>query len=212
MLAVSDTGTGMDRETQARIFEPFFTTKEQGKGTGLGLSTVYGSVRQSGGHIWVYSEPGRGTTFKIYLPQHRTGDAAPRSRPGPDVERLTGTETVLLVEDDDQVRVVAEDILTRSGYRVLGARNAGEALLICEQHPQQIQLLLSDVVMPQMSGVQLARRLATIRPDMKVLCMSGYSEEAVFRHGLIDSGLAFVQKPITPDGLLLKVRQVLERA
>jgi two-component system cell cycle sensor histidine kinase/response regulator CckA len=134
----------------------------------------------------------------------------PKARPARDVTSLTGTETVLLVEDDDQVRAVAKDILARSGYRVLEARNAGEALLLCEQHPQRIQLLLSDVVMPQMSGVQLARRVAAIRPDMRVLCMSGYSDEAVFRHGLVDSGLAFVQKPITPDGLLLRVRQVLE--
>jgi len=210
MISVSDTGLGMDRETQARVFEPFFTTKVQGKGTGLGLSTVYGSVKQSGGHIWVYSEPGRGTSVKVYLPRHIVGGHVHSTRHTRDIKDLSGTETILLVEDDDQVRTVGVDILARGGYHAIVARDASEALLICEQYPQQIHLLLSDVVMPRTSGVQLARRLAEIRPDIKVLCMSGYSDEAVLRHGLADSGLEFVQKPFTPEILLRAVRRVLD--
>ncbi|MBS2027638.1 MAG: response regulator [Deltaproteobacteria bacterium] len=210
MLAVSDTGMGMDAQTQARIFEPFFTTKGPGKGTGLGLSTVYGIVKQSKGHIWVYSEPGKGTTFKIYVPRH--GDVAqPVAAEPPEVTNLTGNETILLVEDDEQVRLVARGILRKSGYNVLEARNAGEALLICERHPQRIHLLLTDVVMPQVNGVELAKRLGAVRPDMKVICMSGYTGEAVLQHGIIDSGLAYIQKPLTPASLLTKLRQVLDR-
>src|SRR3569623_2010538 len=170
MLAVTDTGTGMDRETQARIFEPFFTTKELGKGTGLGLSTVFGIVQQSGGNVWVYSELGGGTTFKIYLPV-----AEGVETDFPEVVEpttLTGTETVLLVEDQDEVRQVTHEILRRYGYHVIEARNAGEALLTCEQHPRTIHLLLTDVVTPHMSGRELATRLGRIRGDMKVLYMS----------------------------------------
>jgi hypothetical protein len=208
MLAVTDTGTGIEKATLTRIFEPFFTTKEQGKGTGLGLSTVFGVVQQSGGSVWVYSEVGKGTTFKVYLPRV---DAAVETV-GQSVAPTTlgGSETILLVEDDDQVRIVAQGILRRSGYHVIDARNAGEALLQSEKHPGTIHLLLSDVVMPQVSGPELAKRLASVRPDMKVLCMSGYTDDSIVRHGVLEAQIAFLQKPITPEALTRKVREVLD--
>jgi CheY-like chemotaxis protein len=208
MLAVTDTGTGIDDVTQRRIFEPFFTTKEKGKGTGLGLSTVFGIVQQSGGSVWVYSEVGKGTTFKVYLP--RVDDAVDVVRTVMPPETLHGSETILLVEDDDQVRTVARGILGRSGYHVIEARNAGEALLHSEKYPAAIHLLLSDVVMPQMSGPELAKRLASSRPQMKVLCMSGYTDDSIVRHGVLEARIAYLQKPITPEALTTRVREVLD--
>jgi PAS domain S-box-containing protein len=208
MLAVSDTGVGMDRDVQTHMFEPFFTTKEKGKGTGLGLSTVFGIVQQSGGNIWVYSEPGAGTAFKIFLPKADEAQASPPEPAAP--ATLHGTETILLVEDQDEVRQVAREILRRYGYHVLEARNAGEALLSCERHARAIHLLLTDVVMPQMSGRELAEWLGPLRPDMRVLFMSGYTEDAILHHGILDSGFAYLQKPLVPDSLARRVREVLD--
>jgi two-component system cell cycle sensor histidine kinase/response regulator CckA len=209
MLAVSDTGTGIDKATQARIFEPFFTTKELGKGTGLGLSTVFGIVQQSGGHIGLFSEPGLGTTFEIYLPRVDAAKDVAKAQIEPST--LRGTETILLVEDEEQVRVVAAQALRRQGYRVLPAQHAGEALLLCERFPDKIDLLVTDVVMPQMSGPELARRLDTVRPDLKVLFMSGYTDDSIIRHGVVELEFAYIQKPITPATLTKKVREVLDR-
>jgi len=210
MLAVADNGVGMTPATMARIFEPFFTTKDSGKGTGLGLSTVFGIAQQSQGSVCVESGVGKGTVFKVYLPLVDTVVESLRAPELPPAAR--GSETILLVEDDDQVRGVARDVLRRSGYQVLEARNAGEALLHSESFAGTVHLLLSDVVMPQMSGPELAKRLGCARPDMKVLCMSGCTDDSIVRHGVMAAQMAYLQKPITPDALTRKVREVLADA
>jgi PAS domain S-box-containing protein len=211
MLAVSDTGTGMDAATQARIFEPFFTTKEVGQGTGLGLSTVYGIVKQSGGHIWVYSEVGIGTTVKVYLPRE-LAPAEGRSGSAVHPQVQSGTETVLLVEDEDQVRQAAKRILERAGYTVLEARSGAEALRVSIEHLAPIDLLLTDMVMPNMSGSELAHLFQEQRPEASAAFMSGYTEDAVLRRIVFEPGTVFVEKPFTPEGLTSKVRQALVNA
>ena len=209
MLAVSDSGCGMDAETQARIFEPFFTTKEVGKGTGLGLATVYGIVKQSEGSIWVYSEVDRGTTFKIYLPcveGYAREVAAGTENP----QSLRGVETVLVVEDEEVVREMATEILRESGYHVLEAKHPNDALILSAQHQGEIHLMLTDVVMPQMSGRDLAEQLTALRPEMKVLYMSGYTDDAIVHHGVLEEGTAFIGKPFSIDGLTRKLRETLD--
>jgi CheY-like chemotaxis protein len=208
MLSVADNGCGMTSEVRARIFEPFFTTKEV-RGTGLGLSTVHGIVQQSGGTIWVYSEVGLGTVFKIYFPV-ADGQASPHvDAAALDREDLRGHETILLVEDDPQVRALAKSILARYGYRVLEAQSAGDALLVAEQHGEEIDLLLTDVVMPRMSGRELTERIAPIRPGLRTVYMSGYTDDAVIRHGVLEANVAFLQKPFTAQSLVRKIRETL---
>ena len=209
MVAVSDTGTGMDEATQKRLFEPFFTTKEMGKGTGLGLAMVYGIVKQSHGSIWVYSEPGHGSTFKIYLPVIHT-EASPPTWLVPEPASLAGTETVLVVEDQTEARSVMREMLCRSGYTVIEASTGPEAVMKSRQHAGLIDLLLTDVVMPGLSGRGVADVLHAERPNLCVIYMSGYTDEAIVHHGILESGLAFLQKPFTSDAFLRKIRQVLD--
>jgi len=210
MLAISDTGCGMDEETRQHIFEPFFTTKEQGKGTGLGLSMVYGIVRQSGGNIWVYSEEGRGTTFKIYFPRV-LADAEDYKRSSPVLDVPEGSETILLVEDAELVRKLARQVLESAGYRVFEAASAEAAIDLCERiNGDKIDLLLTDVVMPGMSGNDMSRILLAKQPGMPVLYMSGYTDDAIVQHGVLEAGINFLQKPFTPGALALKVREVLD--
>jgi PAS domain S-box-containing protein len=208
VLTVTDTGVGMDAETRSRIFEPFFTTKEQGKGTGLGLSTVYGIVKQSGGYISLQSEPGMGASFEIYFP--RVNEAVDAAADTSAAQRRRGYETILLVEDEDGVRALTRQILQKHGYTVLETSHGGEALLACENHKDAIHLLLTDVVLSQMSGRELAQRLAQMRPEMKVLYMSGYSEDAIVQHGVLGTGTSFLQKPFNTETLITKVREILD--
>jgi two-component system cell cycle sensor histidine kinase/response regulator CckA len=209
MLAVTDTGHGMPPETQARIFEPFYTTKEVGKGTGLGLSMVYGIVKQSGGYIWVYSEPDRGTTFKIYLPRvDRTAETSGSENRSRSVQR--GTETILLVEDDPQLRQLSSSVLAHCGYKVLTANGPEEGLAICKENHRDIRLLVTDVVMPRMNGRQLAEQILQVSPNVKVLYISGYTSNAIVHYGVLDAGLWFLPKPFTLSALVAKVREVLD--
>jgi len=210
MISVSDTGVGMTPEVRDRVFEPFFSTKEKGKGTGLGLSTVYGIVKQSGGNIWVYSEPGKGTTFKIYLP--RVDEPLEKLRGRVEVKEIPrGMETILIVEDEEEVRKLAVRILERQGYKVFEASQGLDAFLIAEGYEDLIHLLVTDVVMPKMGGRELADRIAEICPEIKVLYMSGYTDNAIVHHGVLEEGMEFIQKPFTVEGLAIKVREVLDK-
>ncbi len=208
MLAISDTGHGMDEETQSHIFEPFFTTKQKGKGTGLGLSTVYGIVKQSKGHVSFYSEIEKGTTFKIYLPSVQNEEV--KTQATNERNHLSiGWETILLVEDEDAVRTSTKEILTLCGYNVLEAENGLKALEICMSYKEPIHLVLTDVVMPRMNGSELATRLSTILPHAKILFMSGYTDDAIIHHGVLEEGINFIEKPFTPDSITRKIREVL---
>jgi two-component system, cell cycle sensor histidine kinase and response regulator CckA len=209
MLAVSDTGQGMSPEVQARIFEPFFTTKEVGKGTGLGLATVYGIIKQSGGYIWVYSEPGRGTTFKIYIPRvEQPAQTSGADKRAGNVQR--GTETILLVEDDPQLRQLSSSVLVHCGYKVLLASSPEEGLAVTKDNLSDIKLLVTDVVMPRMNGRQLAEQILQIAPEVRVLYISGYTNNAIVHYGVLDAGLWFLPKPFTLSALVAKVREVLD--
>ncbi|MGH9665746.1 MAG: ATP-binding protein, partial [Bryobacteraceae bacterium] len=208
-LSVSDTGSGMTPAASDHLFEPFFTTKAPGRGTGLGLSTSYGIVRQHGGDFQVFSEAGKGTTFRVFLPVAGTAPAPP-VRVARQSAGISRTETILLVEDEDGVRHVISEMLSGEGYRVLAAGGPEEGIQLCRDHPGAIHLLVSDVIMPHMNGVDLAVRLRAIRPQIKVLYVSGYAEGAITERDLSDSGTAFLQKPFSPDLLALKIREVLE--
>jgi CheY-like chemotaxis protein len=209
LLAISDTGVGMDDEVKAHIFEPFFTTKERGQGTGLGLSTVFGIVNQNNGYIWVYSEVGKGTTFKIYFPRVEEAEPEAPARALPLVEDGQGTETILVVEDEAAVRELIVRVLTAHGYQVLEARDGPEALQVSEHHSDPIDLLLTDVVMPHMNGAELCERLRVPRPEMQVLYISGYTDNAIAQHGVLEPGTNLLPKPFSMEGLLHTIRRVL---
>jgi CheY-like chemotaxis protein len=209
MIAVSDTGIGMDSATRSRIFEPFFTTKDATKGSGLGLATSWGIVSQLGGTIWVYSEPGQGSTFKVYLPA--VDEPADEDVASPAAVSPRGAETVLVVEDEDSVRVVVREVLRRQGYTVIEAGNPQSAFELAERHPGTIELLISDVVMPGEGGPSLARRLIADHPELRVLFVSGYTDDTIVGQGVIEAGAAFLEKPFTADALARKVREVLDR-
>jgi len=209
MLSLSDSGHGMDAETQEHMFEPFFTTKEQGKGTGLGLATVFGIVRQHQGNIWVYTEPGKGTTFKIYLPQPDEM-AQPLATDITKSTSLYGTETVMVVEDESMVRKLACETLEAYGYNVIEVESPDNGLHIASTYEGAIQLLLTDVIMPGMNGRELYEKLAVVQPDLKVLYMSGYTDNVIVHHGVLDEGVNFLQKPFTVRGLSQRVRRVLD--
>jgi two-component system, cell cycle sensor histidine kinase and response regulator CckA len=208
LLAVSDTGEGMDAETMTHIFEPFFTTKEKGQGTGLGLSTVHGIVNQSAGSIWVYSEMGRGSTFKVYLPRIQASATLSPAVSAP--ASIRGTETILVVEDEVAVRSLVRETLQSYGYNVLESQGAEHAITILNDYAESIHLLLTDVVMPQVSGKELAKRLAPLHPETDILFMSGYTDNAIVRHGVLDANTFFLQKPFMPKTLVTKVREVLD--
>jgi CheY-like chemotaxis protein len=208
-LAVTDTGCGMDESVKARIFEPFFTTKEPGKGTGLGLATVYGIVKQSGGSISVYSEPNKGTTFKIYLP--RIEETASLAAASSLLVPPKGKETLLLAEDEEGVRALARHALQALGYTVVEATNGREALELCKQYAGVLHLLITDVVMPLMGGRELAQQARAVRPHLKVLYISGYTDDAIVRHGVLEAGMPFLSKPFTPAILAAKIREILDQ-
>jgi len=209
MLSVADTGTGIDSETLAHIFEPFFTTKERGKGTGLGLATVYGVVKQSGGYVWVESALGKGTAFEIYLPRIEELVSVPEPV-APIVEAFRGAETILLVEDADALRKLTHMLLEQHGYRVLVAANGAAALQLVEEQPERINLLLTDVIMPGLNGRALAGRLELLQPGLKILYMSGYTDDAIMDHGVLESGTHLLHKPFSEENLIRKVREVLD--
>jgi CheY-like chemotaxis protein len=206
-LTVSDTGTGMDETTLSHLFEPFFTTKPQGRGTGLGLSTVYGIIKQSDGYVWAESRPGGGTVFTILLPRANE-DAAP-AVPAPARVQLRGTGTVLLVEDDPAVRGMIHRVLDRSGYVVIEADDGEQALRLAAAHHGPIDLMLTDVVMPGMSGRELARHLAPLRPETRVLYASGYTDDAIAHHGVLEAGMNLIEKPFSPDALIRRVQELI---
>ena len=212
MLAVTDNGCGMDAETQRHIFEPFYTTKGMTEGTGLGLSTVYGLAKQHGGHIQVYSEPGHGTTFKIYFPQADGQEDTRIDEPEQNLQKIQGgTETVLIVEDEEMIRKLASEIIELNGYNVLCARNGDEALQLAGENPSKIDLLLTDVIMPGMNGKELHQQIQKICPGIRVIFTSGYTDNVITHHGVLDEGVNFLPKPFSGHSLLSKIRQTLDK-